>query len=200
MKAILLAGGRGTRMGSLTNDTPKPLLLLGGTPLIERGIEKVVRAGVNEVVISTGYLAEQFEAVLGDGSKWGIRIQYSVEDSPLGTGGAMSLAAHRFLDQDENVVVMNADLISDHDVLAHIKHHVINEADATIHVRQVDDPRRFGVVEFDAHSRVSAFIEKPDFVMPSWINAGTYVVRSKVLWSLPEAVQLSWERDVMPEL
>lgn len=200
MKAILLAGGRGTRMGDLTADTPKPLIRVGGRLLIERVIEKVARVGIEEIIISTGYLAEQFESVLGDGSRWGVQFRYSEEESPRGTGGALALAARRFLRADDTVVVLNADLVSEHSVEQQVMFHESHAADLTVHVREVQDPRRFGVVRFDHDKRVTAFIEKPEEVSREWINAGTYVVRGKVLLNLPETYPLSWEREVMPNL
>jgi len=200
VKAVLLAGGRGTRMGSLTDETPKPLLQVGGRLLIERAIEKLARAGISDVIISTGYRAEQFDDALGDGSQWGVHFSYSVEPSPLGTGGAMALAARSFTGLNEDIVVVNADLISDHDVHAQIAHHQLHQADVTLHVRHVDDPRRYGVVEFAHDGRVVSFTEKPDVAQPAWINAGTYIVRSDILLELPEDTPMSWERDIMPRL
>lgn len=200
MKAVLLAGGRGTRMGSLTDETPKPLLQVGGRLLIERAIEKLARAGISDVIISTGYRAEQFDDALGDGSQWGVHFSYSVEPSPLGTGGAMVLAARNFTSPDEDIVVVNADLISDHDVHAQVAHHHRHRADVTLHVRHVDDARRYGVVEFADDSRVVSFVEKPERPQPAWINAGTYVVRSDILLDLAESTPLSWEREIMPQL
>lgn len=200
MKAIVLAGGRGTRMGTLSDKTPKPLIQIGGRPLIERVIEKLSRAGIADVIVSTGYLAEQFAPALGDGSRWGVQLEFSVEDSPRGTGGAMALAAQRFLGRDDVVVVVNADLISDHSLDQQYEFHLAQNADVTLHVREVEDPRRFGVVRFDRNKQVTEFIEKPDVMSREWINAGTYLVRASILLDLPEAYPLSWEREVLPEL
>lgn len=200
MKAVLLAGGRGTRMQSLTDSTPKPLISVGGSPLIFRGIEKLSAAGVTDIIVSTGYLAEQFESVLGDGSRWGVRFIYSVEETPRGTAGAMALAAKRFLKPNDLVIVLNADLISEHSIDQHREFHLASDADVSVHVRKVDDPRRFGVVRFDDSKRVRSFIEKPATMGSAWINAGTYLMRGSVLLDLPESFPLSWEREVLPEL
>lgn len=200
MKAILLAGGRGTRMGSLTEDTPKPLVIVGGRMLIERAIEKLAAAGVTHIILSISYLAEQFEKVLGDGSRWGVNFLYSVEEEPRGTGGAMALAAQRYLAPDDVVVVVNADLISDHSIREQLDFHMQQNADITLHVREVDDPRRFGVVRCDSNWQVTEFIEKPDTISREWINAGTYVVEGSALLAITERQPLSWEREVLPEL
>ena len=200
MKAIILAGGRGTRMGMLTEDRPKPLVEVNGRLLIERVIEKLAAAGITEVVLSIGYLAEQFEDALGDGSRWDVSFHYSSENEPRGTGGAMALAAQRFLTREDTVVVVNADLISEHSIRQQSEFHQVNDADVTLHVREVDDPRRFGVVRFGSDKRVTEFIEKPDVVEQAWINAGTYLVRASILMDLPAEYPLSWERDVLPSL
>lgn len=198
MKAVLLAGGRGTRMGALTDDTPKPLLPVSGRPLIEHSIQKLVGAGATDLIIATGYLAEQFEQVLGDGARWGVNFHYSVEQEPLGTGGALGLAAQRFIEPGDEVVVVNADLVSEHDLRKQQEFHRVQNAEVTIHVRQVDDPRRYGVVRFTSDFCVTEFIEKPTTVAPEWINAGTYIAHGEVLLSLAGDSASSWERDALP--
>lgn len=201
MQAILLAGGRGTRMGSLTEKTPKPLVEVGGRLLIERPISKLADFGCERIILATGYRAEQFFDALGSGERWGVELVYSVEDRPLGTAGALALAAHNRVSPDESVIVMNADLISDHELSSQMETHRSSGAVLTMHVRQVDDPSRFGLVRFDESGRVTEFIEKPKQVVSgAWINAGTYVMRGSALLDIPLGIPISLEREIMPLL
>ncbi|MFM1797420.1 MAG: hypothetical protein RL733_1201 [Actinomycetota bacterium] len=123
-KAILLVGGKGTRLAPLTNTTPKPMLKVAGKPVTEHQIAKAVDAGITELVLATSYLAEVFEPYFGDGSKYGISITYAVEKEPLGTGGAIANAAlHLDLLPNESVVIFNGDVLSGHDLQAQMGLH-----------------------------------------------------------------------------
>ena len=137
--AILLVGGRGTRLSPITDEIPKPMLPIAGLPVTEHQIIAAKRAGVNTLVLATSYLAEVFTPYFGDGSKWGINLRYSVEKEPLGTGGAISHAAQSLDSEksDEPVLIFNGDVISDHDISAQILSHQKNRADVTLHLIQV---------------------------------------------------------------
>lgn len=201
VKAVLLAGGRGTRMGTLSDECPKPLVKVNGRHLIERPLQRLADIGCHQVIVATGYLGDQFEDALGDGSQFGVQLEYSHESEPRGTGGGIALAAIGRVMAHEDVIVMNADLLSEHDLEAQIDEHRRSSADVTLHVRQVDDPRKYGLVRCDESGRVTSFEEKPDLIEKgAWINAGTYVVRGSVLLDLPKTYPLSWEREVMPRL
>jgi mannose-1-phosphate guanylyltransferase len=195
LSAIVLAGGAGSRLRPLTDDCPKPLLPLGIEPLVGYQLRRLAAAGVSRVVLATGYLADRFEEALGDGSRWGLQLQYSVEDRPLGTGGALRMALTRLPDTDR-VVVLNGDLLSSHDVSAQLA--ALGSARACLHVRSVPDVAPYGQVRCDAAGRVTGFAEKSGSG-PGLANAGTYVVRPDLLGALPEGPS-SWERDVLPGL
>lgn len=198
--AILLVGGRGTRLSPITDEIPKPMLPIAGMPVTEHQILAAKRAGIKTLILATSYLAEVFTPHFGNGSQWGIDLQYAVEREPLGTGGAIAHAAALLGDRDQPVVVLNGDVISDHDMAAQIASHHKNNADVTLHLIQVEDARAFGCVPTDAKGEVTAFLEKMDEPVTNWINAGCYVFDRGIIDSIPLGVVTSVERETFPGL
>lgn len=200
--AILLVGGRGTRLSPITDEIPKPMLPIAGLPVTEHQIIAAKRAGVKTLVLATSYLAEVFTPYFGDGSKWGINLRYAVEKEPLGTGGAISHAAQSLDSEksDEPVLIFNGDVISDHDISAQILSHQKNRADVTLHLIQVEDARAFGCVPTDENDRVIEFLEKMEHPVTNWINAGCYVFNRGVIDAIPLGVVTSVERETFPAL
>jgi mannose-1-phosphate guanylyltransferase len=199
---ILLVGGRGTRLGPITSEIPKPMLPIAGKPVTEHQIIAAQRAGVTTLVLATSYLSEIFTPYFGDGSKWGIDLRYAVEKEPLGTGGAIAHAATH-LDQgsaDEPVVIFNGDVLSGHDLAAQIAFHQKKKADVTLHLIQVEDARAFGCVPTDGDGRVEAFLEKMENPVTNWINAGCYVFSREVINAIPKERVVSVERETFPSL
>lgn len=200
-KGILLVGGKGTRLAPLTNDTPKPMLKVAGRPVTEHQIIKAKQAGINHLVLATSYLAEVFEPYFGDGSKFGLKITYAVEDVPLGTGGAIANAAKELeIDKGESIVIFNGDVISAHDLRAQIELHESKSADATLYLTRVKDARAYGCVPIDADQRVQAFLEKMENPITDTINAGCYIFRDSALENIPQNEVVSVERDTFPKL
>lgn len=200
--AILLVGGRGTRLSPITDEIPKPMLPIAGLPVTEHQIIAAKRAGVKTLVLATSYLAEVFTPYFGDGSKWGINLRYAVEKEPLGTGGAISHAAQSLDSEksDKPVLIFNGDVISDHDISAQILSHQKNRADVTLHLIQVEDARAFGCVPTDENDRVIEFLEKMEHPVTNWINAGCYVFNRGVIDAIPLGVVTSVERETFPAL
>ena len=196
---ILLVGGLGTRLKPLTNETPKPMLPIAGIPVTEHQILAAKKAGIRTVVLATSYLSEVFTPYFGDGSKWGMKLLYAVEEEPLGTGGAIRNAA-QLLGSDENVVIFNGDVLSHHDIAAQIKFHEVKKSDVTLHLISVDDARAFGCVPTDADGRVTAFLEKMDNPVTNSINAGCYVFNRAVIDQIPLGKVVSVERETFPAL
>ena len=196
---ILLVGGFGTRLKPLTNETPKPMLPVAGKPITERQLLAAKKAGITTVVLATSYLSEVFTPYFGDGSKWGMRLLYAVEEEPLGTGGAIRNAA-QLLDSDEDVVIFNGDILSDHSILKQLEFHKSQHADVTLHLRQVEDARAFGCVPTDSHGRVTAFLEKMENPITNSINAGCYVFKREVINEIPLGEVVSIERETFPKL
>lgn len=200
-KAILLVGGKGTRLAPLTNNTPKPMLKVAGKPVTEHQIVKARNAGVTELVLATSYLAEVFEPYFGDGSDFGISITYAVEEVPLGTGGAIAnAAAHLNLSDDDSVIIFNGDVLSAHNLNAQIQLHEVNAADVTLYLTKVSDPRAYGCVPIDEKNRVQAFLEKMENPIADTINAGCYVFRGGAIKEIPQSQVVSVERDTFPKL
>jgi mannose-1-phosphate guanylyltransferase len=198
-QGILLVGGFGTRLLPLTRDIPKPMLPIAGLPITEHQLMRAKRANITSIVLATSYLSDVFVPYFGDGSRWGINLQYAVESTPLGTGGAIRNAA-QLLNKDESIVIMNGDVLSSHDLGNQIAQHESRDADVTLHLTHVQDARAFGCVPTDDQGRVLAFLEKMDNPITNNINAGCYVFHPRVLESIEEGKVVSIEREVFPQL
>ena len=197
--AILLVGGFGTRLMPLTRNTPKPMLTVAGIPVTEHQLNMAKAAGIKHIVLATSYLSELFTPYFGDGSKWGMKIEYAVEKTPLGTGGAIRNAA-KVINSSESIVILNGDVLSSHNLTEQIRQHEANNADVTLHLTQVEDARAYGCVPTDSKSRVTAFLEKMDKPVTNQINAGCYVFNPRVLESIPLDTVVSVERETFPLL
>jgi len=200
---ILLVGGFGTRLRPLTNKTPKPMLPIANLPVTEHQLLAAKAAGITKVVLATAYLAETFTPYFGDGSKWGIELQYALETEPLGTGGAIRNAAELILSEiskNEPIVVFNGDVLSRHDLAAQIELHQRTSAAVTLHLVSVEDARPYGCVPFDENGRVTDFLEKMENPITTTINAGCYVFSPQVIQEIELGKVVSVEREVFPEL
>jgi mannose-1-phosphate guanylyltransferase len=202
---ILLVGGFGTRLKPLTNQTPKPMLPVGGLPVTEHQLLAAKKAGITTVILATSYLSEVFIPYFGDGSKWGMQLKYAVEKEPLGTGGAIRNAAE-LIDLEaakaanEEFVIFNGDVLSHHSLAAQLEFHRRNKADVTLHLINVEDARAFGCVPTDKDGRVTAFLEKMDNPVTNAINAGCYIFSPSVISDIPLNKVVSVERETFPNL
>ena len=197
--AILLVGGFGTRLMPLTKNTPKPMLTVAGIPVTEHQLNMAKAAGITHIVLATSYLSELFTPYFGDGSKWGMKIEYAVEETPLGTGGAIRNAA-KLINSSESIVILNGDVLSSHNLAEQIRQHEANNADVTLHLTQVEDARAYGCVPTDTSGRVTAFLEKMENPVTNQINAGCYVFNPRILNSIPLDTVVSVERETFPLL
>ena len=160
MQALILAGGKGTRLRPYTTVLPKPLMPVGDYPILEIILRQLNGAGVHEVILAVGYMSQLFEAFFQDGSRYGLRIRYSFEDQPLGTAGPLALALERL---DEDVLVMNGDLLTSLNYRRLFEYHKARRAAATIGLYQRDAKIDFGVIERDSDSRLIRYVEKPTY-------------------------------------
>ncbi|MET9365204.1 NDP-sugar synthase [Streptomyces sp. NPDC006632] len=203
-EAILLVGGKGTRLRPLTVHTPKPMVPAAGVPFLTHQLARAQAAGVDHIVLATSYLAEVFEPYFGDGSALGLSIEYVTEDEPLGTGGAIRNVASRLRSgPDDPVLIFNGDILTGLDIRALVDTHRSSGADVSLHLTRVDDPRAFGLVPTDATGRVTAFLEKPqtpEEIVTDQINAGAYVFRRSVIDGIPAGRPVSVERETFPGL
>lgn len=199
MKAVVLVGGEGTRLRPLTYTTPKSLLPISNQPFLERQLAWLESHGVDEVVLSLGYLPDAFERHFRNDRCGGVRLSYVVEKKPLGTAGGIRFAAAGI---DERFVVCNGDILTDLDLSAMIRFHEDSGAQATIALTQVEDPSAFGVVPTRPDGEVVGFIEKPprDLAPTNWINAGIYVLEPDLLHRIPPRVNVSIERETFPRM
>ncbi len=200
MKAAMLVGGFGTRLRPLTVTTPKPMLPLVNLPFLEIELLHLKQYGIDEVILSTGYLPAIFDEYFGDGSKLGIKLVHVTEDEPLGTCGAIKNVAGHL--GEGPVIVCNGDILTDLDISALIEYHRAKEAMVTITLTPVEDPTAYGLVPLDEDGRIKEFLEKPswDQVVTNLINAGTYVLDPKVLEDVPPGENYSFERQLFPDL
>jgi mannose-1-phosphate guanylyltransferase len=201
MKAVVLVGGEGTRLRPLTFTTPKSLLPIANQPFLERQLAWLETHGVDEVVLSLGYLPDAFREHFPDDRFGGVSLTYAVEGKPLGTAGGIRYAAE-VAGVDERFVVCNGDILTDLDLSAMIRFHETSAATATIALTEVDDPSAFGVVPTRADGEVVGFIEKPprDLAPTNWINAGIYVLEPELLQRIPPRVNVSIERETFPRM
>jgi len=201
VKVVVLVGGVGTRLRPLTLTVPKQVLPIVEVPMIERVLAYLEPHGIDEAVLSLGYLHGAFEALFPDGRAGGVRLTYAVEPEPLDTAGAVGFAA-RAAGIDERFLVVNGDILTDLDVTAMVAFHERRGARATISLARVPDPSAFGLVPIDERGQVAAFVEKPapGAAGPSLVNAGTYLLEASVLHHIPEGRRVSIEREVFPIL
>ncbi len=200
MKSVVLLGGEGTRLRPLTYDLPKPMVPICGKPFTEYQIELMKRYGIDEVIFSLCYKWNAFEEYFGDGSRFGVKIRYVVEESPLGTAGAIK-NVESFLD-DEPFFVFNGDILSDFNLGEIFEFHKDRGSICTIALTPVDNPTIYGVVEKEKDGRITRFTEKPrpEEIRSNMINAGLYVLDKKVLSRMPAGVKISIEREIFPDL
>jgi len=200
MKAILLAGGKGTRLRPLTVHTPKPIVPIFNRPFLHYQLDLLKQVpDIDEVILSLNYQPRRIEEVFGDGSDAGIKIRYVVEPFPLGTAGAVKYAGDKLT---ESVVVFNGDVLTQLDLAAVLRLHRERGARATIVLTPVDNPSAYGLVETDAQGNILRFLEKPtpDEITTNHINAGIYVLEPETFDRIPSDVAWSIERSYFPSL
>jgi NDP-sugar pyrophosphorylase family protein len=197
MQAIVLVGGEGTRLRPLTYGTPKPMVPIMNVPFLARTLERLYEAEIRDVVLAAGYMPQAIVDYFGDGSKLGMNVIYAIEETPLGTAGALK-------NVEEHITgpffVLNGDIFTSLDLRAMQNYHQEKGGVATLHCIRVEDPSPFGCVVHDKSGRVSAFVEKPpkDQAPTDEINAGTYLLEREILDFIPAGRPVSIERETFP--
>src|SRR5918998_100751 len=199
MQALILAGGKGTRLRPLTVYTPKPVVPICNRPFLLYQIDTLRRAGIRDITLSLSYQPMKIEQQLGDGSDFGVNLSYTFEPQPMGTAGAYKFAEELIR---EPTVVFNGDILTDLDLEAVIREHNERQAAATLVLAPVDNPSAYGLVETEPDGRVRRFLEKPkpDEISVNTINAGTYVLEPRVLDLIPAGENYSFEYQLFPDL
>lgn len=200
MKAVILAGGAGTRLQPLTTELPKPMVSLLGRPVLEHILLLLRRHQVTEAAVTLHYHPEAITGYFGDGSAWGMRLHYFYEDTPLGTAGGVR-ACRDFLGQ-EDFLVISGDCVSDFDLTDCYRLHRQRQAEATLLLHRVAEPLEYGLVRTDQEGRVLAFVEKPGWgqVFTDQVNTGIYLLAPSVLDLVPEGEPFDFSKNLFPEL
>jgi mannose-1-phosphate guanylyltransferase len=196
--AVILVGGLGTRLRPLTLSAPKPMLPTAGVPFLTHLIARIRDAGITHVVLGTSYRADVFEAHFGDGSGLGVELEYVVEREALGTGGGIRNVAEAL--RGDTVLIFNGDNLIGVDLNALLATHRRADADVTLCLHRVADPRAYGCVPTDPDGRVTAFLEKDPNPVTDQINAGLYAFRRSVIDTIPTGRAVSVERETFPSL
>src|SRR5689334_14877883 len=200
MQALILAGGEGTRLRPLTSTVPKPVVPLVDRPFVAYMLEWLRGHGVDDVILSCGFMADGVRRVLGDGEGLGIRLRYLEEPKPLGTGGALKFAEDLL---DERFFMLNGDVLTDIDLSAQLEQHERTGARATLALIPVEDPSAYGLVRREDDCSVKEFVEKPgpEQIDTNLINAGAYIIERDVIDEMaPAGTNISIEREVFPRL
>jgi NDP-sugar pyrophosphorylase family protein len=202
MQALILAGGKGTRLRPLTVHTPKPIVPVMNRPFLLYQIDILKLAGITDIILSLNYQPDKIRDLLGDGSHYGVKLTYLIEPQPLGTGGAFGFARERIT---EATVVLNGDILTNLPISEMAEFHRRKQAEATIYLTPVEDPTAYGLVETEDDGRVRRFLEKPrpdevEKLTTRNINAGIYILEPGVLDLIPEGENCSFEYNVFPGL
>ena len=199
MKAVILAGGLGTRLRKRIDDKPKSMASVSGRPFLEYQIEQLKRYDIEEVVFCIGYLGEQIKDFLGNGAEFGVKVEYATEKELLGTGGALK-NAQKYL-EDSTFLVLNGDSYLDINLLDFIRCHKEKEAQGTIALTKVDVSEEYGLVKIDKENRIRGFLEKAKGdKFGAIINAGIYLFEPELLNYIPEQMKVSLEKEFFPRL
>lgn len=199
MKAVIMAGGKGTRLRPLTSNQPKPMVPIVNVPCMEHIVRLLKRHGFEDVLVTLEYMPEAVRGYFGEGSGWGVRMEYSVEEEPLGTAGSVKLVEDRLT---ERFIVVSGDALTDVDLREALAFHEERGAEATLVLKEVEDPSEFGIVVVEDDGRVSGFQEKPDEeeVFSHTANTGIYVLELGILENIPEGREYDFSEELFPRL
>src|SRR6188508_2200563 len=199
MKAVVMAGGEGTRLRPLTSNQPKPMVPIVGKPCMEHILDLLRRHGMNEVVVTLAFMPQAIRTYFGGGESLDMDVDYSVEEQPLGTAGSVKLAERRL---DETFLVISGDALCDGDLTSLVEAHKAKGAAVTIGLKSVDNPLEFGIVVTDEEGRVERFLEKPSWgqVFSDTINTGIYVLEPEVLRHIPTDRPYDFSKELFPLL
>jgi mannose-1-phosphate guanylyltransferase / phosphomannomutase len=199
VKAVVMAGGEGTRLRPLTSNQPKPMVPIVGKPCMEHILELLKQHGLEDVIVTVAFMPQAIRSYFGSGENMGVTIEYSVEESPLGTAGSVRLASDRL---DETFLVISGDALCDVDLTDLIRFHREREAAVTIGLKSVENPLEFGIVVTDDEGRIERFLEKPSWsqVFSDTINTGIYVLEPEVLRHVPTDGPFDFSKELFPLL
>ncbi len=200
MKAVIMAGGEGTRLRPLTSQRPKPLAPALNVPIMEHIVLLLKEHGITDIVVTLHYLADEIEGYFGDGSEWGVNLIYSVEDTPLGTAGSVKQAEDYL--KDDTFIIISGDALTDIDLDKAIRYHRDKNSIATIVLSHVPNPLEFGVIITDDEGRIRRFLEKPSWgeVFSDTVNTGMYILEPSIFEYMEMGRNYDWSHDIFPQI
>ncbi len=200
MKAVIMAGGEGTRLRPITSQRPKPLSPALNVPIMEHIVMLLKQHNITEIIVTLHYLADEIEGYFGDGSEWGVKLIYSVEDTPLGTAGSVKQAEEHL--NDDTFLIISGDALTDIDLTKAIKYHKEKQSQATIVLSHVPNPLEFGVVIIDDEGHIRRFLEKPSWgeVFSDTVNTGMYILEPNIFRYMEMGKNYDWSQDIFPQM
>ncbi len=198
-QAVIMVGGKGTRLRPLTENVPKPMLPVMGIPCLEYVIRSLIGSGVKEIILACGYRSDVISDFVGDGSKFGADVSFAYEEEPAGTAGSIKLLQDRL---DDTFLVASGDVLADVDIQGMVESHRHGGCAVTMALTRVDNPTEFGIVGLDEDGRVERFREKPppEEVFSDLVNAGIYIMDRDVMDRVPAGVMYDFSKDLFPDV
>src|SRR5215211_7309732 len=204
MKAIIMAGGQGTRLRPLTSNQPKPMIRIANLPCMEHIVNLCARHGFTDIGVTLQFMPEEIQDYFGDGSEWGVNMRYSIEDAPAGTAGSVKMAEQQLGLEDERLLIISGDALTDADLTQVVSFHEEKDAEVTMVLKSVENPLDFGIVITEEDGRISRFLEKPAWgqVFSDTVNTGIYLLESSVMDEIPdpEEGEYDFSKDLFPKL
>src|SRR3712207_4423436 len=204
MKAIIMAGGQGTRLRPLTSNQPKPMIRIANLPCMEHIVNLLARHGFTDIGVTLQFMPEEIQDYFGDGSDWGVNMRYSIEDSPAGTAGSVKMAEQPLGLQGDRLLIISGDAITDCDLTRVLEFHQEKGAEVTMVLKSVENPLDFGIVITEQDGRISRFLEKPAWgqVFSDTVNTGIYLLEASVMDEMPdpEEGEYDFSKELFPKL
>ena len=202
MKAVIMAGGQGTRLRPLTSDQPKPMIPIANLPCMEHIVGLLKRHGFTDIAVTLQFMPEEIRDYFGDGSDWGVNIGYSVEDAPAGTAGSVKMAERQLGLKGERLLIISGDALTDADLTRLLRFHEEKGSEATMVLKRVKNPLDFGIVILEEDGRISRFLEKPAWgqVFSDTVNTGIYLLEPSVMGEIPAEGEYDFSKELFPKL
>src|SRR3712207_123019 len=204
MKAIIMAGGQGTRLRPLTSNQPKPMIRIANLPCMEHIVNLLAHHDITDIVVTLQFMPEEIQDYFGDGSDWGVNMRYSIEDSPAGTAGSVKMAEQQLGLQGDRLLIISGDALTDCDLTRVLEFHEEKGAEVTMVLKSVENPLDFGIVITEQDGRISRFLEKPAWgqVFSDTVNTGIYLLEASVMDEMPdpEEGEYDFSKELFPKL
>ncbi|MBD0354831.1 MAG: nucleotidyltransferase family protein, partial [Rubrobacteraceae bacterium] len=204
MKAIIMAGGQGTRLRPLTSNQPKPMIRIANLPCMEHIVNLLARHGFTDIGVTLQFMPEEIQDYFGDGSDWGVNMRYSIEDAPAGTAGSVKMAEQQLSLQGERLLIISGDALTDCDLTRVLEFHEEKGAEVTMVLKSVENPLDFGIVITEQDGRIARFLEKPAWgqVFSDTVNTGIYLLEASVMDEMPdpEEGEYDFSKELFPKL